>query len=182
MKKKLTYCLWAFLCFIMMILFIPLPSPLFNKPYSTILRASNNDLLGVIIADDEQWRFPPSEKIPEKFITAILLFEDEYFFSHFGINPVSLFRAMKQNFRAGKIVSGGSTLTMQMVRMMYGNQKRTYYQKLKELLVSLKIELLYSKNDTSHITCIVHIFTACIDTGHINIKYLLYIRHTHFLT
>lgn len=131
--------------FLVLVLFAPLPKPLFDTPYSTTLRASNGQLLSAAIAKDEQWRFPPSDSIPTKFAIAIKLYEDEYFQYHPGINPVSIVRAIRQNIRSGKIVSGGSTLTMQTVRMAYHNPPRTYWQKLIELFAALKLEMLYSK-------------------------------------
>lgn len=131
--------------FFVLLLFIPLPNPLFPTNYSTILTAADGSLLSAAIAEDEQWRFPPSDSIPAKFQTAILLFEDEYFHYHPGINPFSIVRAVRQNIQAGSIVSGGSTISMQTVRMAYKNQQRTYFQKVYEILASLKLELQYSK-------------------------------------
>lgn len=129
-----------------MFLLIPLPDPLFDVPYATTLKAEDGTLLSAAIADDQQWRFPVSDSIPDKLASALLLFEDEYFFYHPGVNPVSLFRAAKQNFKAGKTVSGGSTLTMQTVRMALGNQPRTYTQKLLEMAIAIKVEVFYSKS------------------------------------
>ncbi len=135
------------LIFLLLLLLTPLPKPLFNTPYTTTLHASNGQLMSASIASDEQWRFPPSDSIPYKFRTAIRLYEDEYFNYHFGINPISILRAISQNYKAGKIVSGGSTLTMQVVRMAYGNKPRTYVQKIMELFAAIKMELLYSKSE-----------------------------------
>ena len=125
----------------------PLPDPIFDHPYATVLRSSDGQLLATSIASDEQWRFAPSDSIPEKFKTAILLYEDEYFHQHPGVNPVSLIRAFSQNIQAGKVISGGSTLTMQVIRMALGNRKRTYLQKALEILLSLKLELFYAKGE-----------------------------------
>ena len=145
LNKKWKASITSVLAFHFLILLFPLPKPLFDTEYSTILRSRDGLILSAAIADDEQWRFPPSDSIPKKFKTAIRLFEDEYFHYHPGINPVSIGRAVYQNIQAGEIVSGGSTLTMQTVRMAYGNQPRTYFQKVKELLASLKLDLFYSK-------------------------------------
>ncbi len=133
------------LSFLLIILFLPLPKPLFPRKYATLLQSADGQLLGARIAPDGQWRFPPTDTVPQKFKTAILLFEDEYFHYHPGINPVSLGRAVIQNVKRGTVVSGGSTLTMQTVRMVLGNQNRTFSQKLKETLLALKIELFHSK-------------------------------------
>ncbi len=104
-------------------------------------------LLSAAIAPDGQWRFPPIDTLSEKYKKALILFEDEYFRYHPGINPISIFRAVRQNLNAGTIVSGGSTLSMQTVRIAFGNQDRTYLQKVLELFSTLKLELLYSKEE-----------------------------------
>ena len=134
----LGFAAWFLLC---------LPSPLFNDSYSVVLNDDQGGLLSAKIAKDGQWRFPESKTINRKFNTCILAFEDEYFYKHPGINPVSIWRAIKQNNKAGKIVSGGSTITMQLTRLMRKNQKRTYTEKLIELILALRIELTYSKSD-----------------------------------
>jgi penicillin-binding protein 1C len=130
-----------------LVLATPLPRPIFQDPLSTTLRARDGQLLSASIATDQQWRFPPTDSIPNKFAAAIRLYEDEYFFYHPGINPVSMLRALRQNMRAGKVVSGGSTLTMQTVRMAYHNKPRTYFQKLIEAFAAFKLELFYSKGE-----------------------------------
>ncbi|MEM0940439.1 MAG: transglycosylase domain-containing protein [Bacteroidota bacterium] len=133
------------LIFFLAFLFVPIPNPLFENNYATVLRGSNGTLLSASIADDEQWRFPPSDSVPKKFEIAILLYEDEYFRYHPGINPFSIIRAIYQNIQANKIVSGGSTITMQTIRMAYKNQSRSYGQKLIEIIAAIKLELLYTK-------------------------------------
>lgn len=122
------------------------PLPRFRKPLSTVVQASDNSLLGARIADDGQWRFPPADSVPEKFEKAILAFEDKWFRYHPGINPVSLARAFYYNLKKGEVVSGGSTVTMQVARIA-GNRKRTYGNKLIEMLSALKLELFRSKNE-----------------------------------
>ena len=73
------------------------------------------------------------DSLPDNYISCLLEYEDRYFHKHTGINPFSLVRAIRQNIEAGKIVSGGSTITMQVARMAMGNQPRTIIQKLKEM-------------------------------------------------
>ena len=104
-------------------------------------------MLSAKIAEDGQWRFPESEELNPKFACSILAFEDQYFLQHHGVNPVSIWRAIRQNSKAGKIVSGGSTITMQLARLIRKNQKRTYAGKLLELCMALRLELTYSKRD-----------------------------------
>ena len=121
------------------------PLPRFSTPLSTVVEARDGSLLGARIADDGQWRFPGSGQVPEKFEKSLLTFEDNWFYYHPGINPVSIFRAFKNNIKAGKIVSGGSTITMQVARISRGNRPRNYTGKFIEMLSALKLELFRSK-------------------------------------
>lgn len=121
------------------------PLPVFRLPVSTVVEAADGTLLGARIADDGQWRFPAPEYIPEKFEKSILTFEDRYFYYHPGINLVSIIRSLSNNISAGKIVSGGSTITMQVARISSGNKPRTYKNKILETLSALKLELFRSK-------------------------------------
>jgi penicillin-binding protein 1C len=102
-------------------------------------------LLGAKIADDKQWRFPLMDSVPEKFKTCIVQFEDRYFYYHPGVNLFSIFRALKQNIKSGKITQGGSTITMQTIRLARNGKARTYYEKAVELILALRIELKFSK-------------------------------------
>ncbi|MCG8476187.1 MAG: penicillin-binding protein 1C [Cytophagales bacterium] len=120
---------------------------LFSPCYSTVLLSRDGELLSASIASDGQWRFPVSEQLPEKFEQALLLFEDEHFYSHPGVNPISLGRAVVQNLKAGRIVSGASTLTMQLARLSSGHASRSLINKLDEMLLALKIEWKYSKKE-----------------------------------
>lgn len=124
-----------------------LPKQLFNDSYSVIVNDKEGNLLSARIADDGQWRFPLSSELNPKFAACILAFEDEYFFKHPGVNLGSVWRAFQQNRKAGKVVSGGSTITMQLTRLMRKNQKRTYTEKLIELIWALRVELTYSKKE-----------------------------------
>lgn len=124
-----------------------LPNPLFNSPTSTVVVDRNNELLGARIASNGQWHFPHNDSVPYKFAVAIQYFEDEYFYKHPGINPVSLFRAFKQNIKAKKNVSGGSTITMQVIRLSRQGKKRNIYQKAIECILSIRAEIRYSKKE-----------------------------------
>ncbi|MDN5213918.1 penicillin-binding protein 1C [Fulvivirgaceae bacterium BMA12] len=129
------------------IYYFSLPQNLFKAPTCTIVEDRNGQLLGARIADDGQWRFPPSDIIPENFKQCLLHFEDEYFYQHIGFNPVSLLRALRQNLSAGKIVSGGSTLSMQVIRLSRKNKPRTVFEKLLEIILATRLELTYSKDE-----------------------------------
>ncbi len=126
---------------------ISLPSVLFHDPNSTILEDENGVLLAAKISKDGQWRFPESDSIPLKYELAVKYFEDEYFDYHLGVNPVSLFRAFKQNFSSNKVISGGSTITMQLIRLSRKGKKRNYIEKLIEVILATRLELSYSKQE-----------------------------------
>lgn len=124
-----------------------LPKPLFNAPVSSIVLSKEGRLLGAHISTDEQWRFPPLEKTPYKFATAIIAFEDKRFYQHIGIDPIAIGRAFYLNIQQGRIVSGGSTLSMQVVRLAGLNPSRSVWEKFKELFKALRLELAYSKEE-----------------------------------
>jgi len=123
-----------------------LPEKIFDKPTSTVLFDKNGELLAARISTDQQWRFASIDHIPEKFETCLLTFEDKTFYHHAGISLRGVGRAIHQNIGKRKIVSGGSTLTMQVVRMMYNNPPRNFYQKIKEMIIATRIEMGYTKN------------------------------------
>jgi penicillin-binding protein 1C len=143
-KKKIGVSLFVALLFIW---WFSIPSTLFETPYSTILEAEKGELLAAKIAEDGQWRFPISDSVSTKFETCITYFEDEYFRLHPGINPISIVRATYQNIKAGRIISGGSTLTMQVVRLSRNNPSRSYFEKFLELFRAIRLEVRYSKNE-----------------------------------
>lgn len=124
-----------------------LPDPLFDKPYSTVLQARDGQLLSASIATDGQWRFPYTDTIPFRFAEALITFEDKRFYYHPGVDPVSLCRALWQNIRKGGIVSGGSTLTMQVIRLSRESKARTLLEKCIEMILATRLELSYSKDE-----------------------------------
>src|SRR5690606_10624287 len=105
--------LWGI--FLIWYLFFSLPRRLFKEETSTLIYGDDYSLLGATISEDEQWRFPANDSVPKKFGICITQFEDAYFRKHPGVNPVSLIRAIRQNSGSSKIVSGGSTITMQTI-------------------------------------------------------------------
>ena len=122
-----------------------LPRNLFKGvSYSTVVESAEGELLGARIAADGQWRFPPCDTVPERFATALVQFEDRQFWWHPGVNPVAMGRALVQNLRSGHVVSGGSTLTMQVIRLSR-QKERTVKQKLIESVLATRLELRYSK-------------------------------------
>ena len=124
-----------------------LPQQLFKDPTATVITSNSDELLGALIADDGQWRFPVSDSIPDKFKVCILQFEDEYFYKHPGFNPVSIFKALKGNLSSGSVKRGGSTITQQVIRLSRKGQSRTYFEKLKEIILATRLEFRLSKNN-----------------------------------
>lgn len=124
-----------------------LEEPLFNTPHSTLVRDKNGELLSCEIAEDEQWRFPYISFVPGKFKHAITTFEDKNFDYHFGIDPKAIIRAVYLNLKHKNVISGGSTLTMQVIRLSRGNKRRNIHEKLIEAILAFKLEFLYSKKE-----------------------------------
>ncbi|WP_422860960.1 penicillin-binding protein 1C [Flagellimonas sp. S174] len=123
-----------------------LPKNLFKEPTSTVVTSSEGFLLGARIADDGQWRFPQVDSIPNRFKQSVLLFEDEYFYSHPGFNPVSIFNALVHNLTKDTR-RGGSTITQQVIRLSRKNTRRTYFEKAVELLMATRLEFRHSKDE-----------------------------------
>ena len=124
-----------------------LPKQLFKDPTATVITSNSNELLGALIADDGQWRFPVSDSVPDKFKTCILQFEDEYYYKHPGFNPVSIFKALKDNVSSGSVKRGGSTITQQVIRLSRKGQSRSYLEKIKELVLATRLEFRLSKDE-----------------------------------
>ena len=124
-----------------------LPDQLFKDPTSTVLLDKKGNLLGAKIAADGQWRFDNKERLPEKFRTCILEFEDRTFYEHYGVSMKGIGRAVTQNFRNQCIVSGGSTITMQLARLMRKNPSRSIPEKILEMILATRLEFRYSKTE-----------------------------------
>ena len=129
------------------VMFCIVPRPLFDVPYSTLLYSRDSMLLGARIASDGQWRFPASDSVPARFEAALLTYEDKRFYSHPGIDPLAVARAVKLNMSGGRVVSGGSTVTMQLARQARGRRDRNLWQKAVEAMYALFIECTHSKSE-----------------------------------
>jgi len=130
--------IWYFNC---------LPAKLFNDSTSTVLLDRNGTLLGAKIANDGQWRFSPEGNVPKKFEKCLIEFEDRTFYSHHGVSINGLGRAVVQNWKRQKVVSGGSTLTMQLARIIRRNPPRTFREKIVEIAMATRLEMRYSKKE-----------------------------------
>ncbi len=134
----------AVVLFALLSALFPLPPA---KPYSLVVEDRNGQLLQAFLADDGMWRLPTSpEEIPDRLKKILVAREDRWFQYHPGVNPFSLVRALVQNLRTGRRVSGGSTITMQIARMMEPKE-RTYLHKAFEVFRALQLEARYSKKE-----------------------------------
>ncbi len=109
-----------------------------------------------ILADDQsllarygetQGRFVPADETPQILIDAILSIEDRRFYSHFGVDPIGLARAMYTNVKVGRFVQGGSTLTQQLSKILFLTPDRTLKRKIREALTAFWLEVSYSKQE-----------------------------------
>jgi penicillin-binding protein 1C len=127
-----------------------LPARLFDSPLSHVLEARDGTLLGARIAADGQWRFPARTTVPWKFRRALIVFEDRRFDSHSGLDGLAIARALRLNLERGRVVSGGSTLTMQLARLARSSRgaapARTLRAKLAEAVMALRLEVAYDKD------------------------------------
>ncbi|PAW94169.1 penicillin-binding protein 1C [Mucilaginibacter sp. MD40] len=123
-----------------------LPKPLFKSSTSYVIDDDKGQLLGASIAEDGQWRFPYNPNVPDKFSKCIIAFEDKRFNHHWGFDPLAFGRAVKQNLRNKRVTSGGSTITMQVIRLAT-HHNRTIWNKIAEIMMAMRLELGYSKKE-----------------------------------
>lgn len=131
---------------VLLLAFYLWPVPAFDGDYSAVVLDSQGQMLRVYLNDSEQWCLPPGSGVPARLKTAVLHFEDRRFHYHPGVDPLAVARALRDNRRAGRVVSGASTITMQVVRLMDPGA-RTYSHKLQEAFEALKLELHHSKEE-----------------------------------
>ncbi|GAA7439267.1 transglycosylase domain-containing protein [Helicobacter pylori] len=120
------------------------------KDYRPGVASQILDRKGRLIANiyDKEFRFYARfEEIPPRFVESLLAVEDTLFFEHGGINLDAIMRAMIRNAQSGRYTEGGSTLTQQLVKNMVLTREKTLTRKLKEAIISLRIEKVLSKED-----------------------------------
>ena len=166
-RRLITLLLPLFL-FITLFMFanwcFPLPKTRLHPSPSRIVLDRNGEWLRAFLADDGMWRFSrQSQEVsgkPDTSLTenrqptidnhflhqAMLTSEDKWFYYHYGINPVSIATALYDNLKAGEVVRGGSTITMQLTRLMEP-KARNIPNKLIEMFRALQLENTYSKSE-----------------------------------
>lgn len=139
-----------------LIVLIPVP-PL--KPYSLLVEDRHGDFVHAFLAADGAWRLRTApEEIPEKLKNILIEKEDRFFYYHLGVNPLAIIRAGWQNATSGRRISGASTITMQIARMLEP-KARTYSGKFTEMFRALQLELRYSKEE------LLEIYLSMIPVG-----------------
>ena len=145
MKMRRNHIVIAAVSLLLLLWLFCLPRDLFRGvPYSTVVESAEGELLGARIADDGQWRFPQCDTVPSRFAAALVQFEDRHFYWHPGVDPGAIVRALRDNVRNKHVVSGGSTITMQVIRLSRGRE-RTLWQKLVEAFKATRLEARCTK-------------------------------------
>src|SRR6059036_1237616 len=90
--------------------------------------------------------FVPLAHIPQTLRDAVIATEDRRFYSHFGVDPIGVARAVYQNYRRGRFVEGGSTITQQLTKVLFLTPDKSLERKMKEAALALELERRYSKD------------------------------------
>ncbi|MBU1610925.1 MAG: transglycosylase domain-containing protein, partial [Proteobacteria bacterium] len=135
------------LAFGLLCVLFPFPVERLKPPSATRVLDRNGVELRRFLAEDEMWRFPVTlDEVSPELITALLESEDRWFYFHPGVNPLAIIRATWTNLAAGRIVSGASTIPMQIARMI-DPKSRTLGAKLMEAFRALQLSAMYSKTE-----------------------------------
>ena len=113
---------------------------------SPILYRDGETRLGVLFSEEHR-SYVPYDRIPKAWVEAIVASEDARFWSHPGLDPKGIVRAMVQNLQAGRVVAGGSTLTQQTAKNLFYRPDRSWQSKWEELVDALRLEAHYSKEE-----------------------------------
>ncbi|MGB9596728.1 MAG: transglycosylase domain-containing protein, partial [Candidatus Poribacteria bacterium] len=136
-----------FLFMILGKLFFPIPMYRLKPMPSVIVFDRNGKILRGFTAPDQMWRiYADIDDVSPNLKMAVINYEDKWFRYHFGINPMSIIRALITNIKAGETVCGGSTITMQVARMMEP-KPRTIKSKLIEMIRAFQLEFSFSKDE-----------------------------------
>lgn len=123
--------------------------PLVNTiSWSSIIADENGDLLRVTLSQDEKYRiYTRLSDFPKAVIDMILFKEDRFFYMHWGVNPISILRAALTTYGFGGRRLGGSTISMQLARLLKKSSSKSLTGKIKQLGGALWLEILYSKDE-----------------------------------
>jgi len=122
----------------------PLNLDALKKDEAKILLDKNGEIINMKLSSDGIWRFH-EQSFPNSLKQCVVLFEDRYFYYHFGVNFASIFRAFFHNLRSDNRI-GASTITMQVARMLEPGD-RSYKNKIREIFRAFQLELHFSKDE-----------------------------------
>ena len=122
----------------------PLNLDALKKDEAKILLDKNGEIINMKLSSDGIWRFH-EQSFPSSLKQCVVLFEDRYFYYHFGVNFASIFRAFFHNLRSDNRI-GASTITMQVARMLEPSD-RSYKNKIREIFRAFQLELHFSKDE-----------------------------------
>jgi penicillin-binding protein 1C len=132
--------------FLLVVLHLSFPLKI-NVSYSTLVTDYKGKVVHAYLSKDDKWRMKTElNEISDQLKKAIIAKEDRYFYYHFGVNPFAIVRALGSNIFKNKRVSGASTITMQVARML-NRKERTYVAKVKEMLRAMQLEWTMSKEE-----------------------------------
>lgn len=115
---------------------------------STVVLDRNDRLLRAFVSTDQKWRLPVAlHDIDPLYVKMLLAYEDKRFFDHGGVDPKALLRAIQQAALSGRIVSGASTLTMQVARLLHEGSTKSLSAKYRQILHAVQLEKRLSKED-----------------------------------
>ncbi len=147
-SKILRGILYPLFFFILLVYLIPLPEKIRNPHYSTLIKDRNGRVLRVYLTKDEKRRiFIPLGKIDPLLIKSTIAYEDRFYYYHPGFNPVSILKAAYLDIKNGKIISGASTIPMQLARIVEP-KPRTITSKIIELFRAVQFTLRLGKDKT----------------------------------
>jgi penicillin-binding protein 1C len=132
---------------VLLILFLPTPPLLKSNSFSQAVYDDKQHLLRLTLSPDQKYRlFVPLSEMSPQLVTATLLQEDQYFRWHYGVNPLSLFKAIWETYVVKSRRVGASTITMQVARIRFGIHSKTFSGKIWQIIRALQLEIHYSKN------------------------------------
>ena len=115
---------------------------------SKVVLDRHGKLLRAYLTSEGRWRLPATrQEVDPRFLEALLAYEDKRFFVHHGVDPLAMMRAAYQLVTHGRIVSGGSTLTMQVARLLEPRQKRSVDAKIRQTVRAIELEWALSKDE-----------------------------------
>ncbi|MDB2592127.1 PBP1A family penicillin-binding protein [Gammaproteobacteria bacterium] len=140
-------CVLVLFYSVLLIASVPSPRPLVNSGYTQPLKVYSQDhqLIGVY---GHKHCYPTTyDQFPKSLIDAFVAAEDQRFYFHYGVDLISVFRAVKQLVQTGQKKEGASTITMQVARAVYLGREKTYIRKIKEMILATWLEIRLTKKE-----------------------------------